>query len=153
MTYFGRRWLFLGEDDIFWVKMTKNKHLWQHNRLNWPKNDWTKLILQLIELTVSHELHLSATLPWLEWSVSLNSRKSKENFSRLLPTTYVRSKVMFSPVSVILFGGGMWGWGGVEYILSGSCPLEGSGVHPVKVLSGQVRLRGGGVGAERRGRE
>ena len=35
ITYFGWRLLFLGKDYIFWAKITKNKHLWQHNGPKW----------------------------------------------------------------------------------------------------------------------
>ena len=35
ITYFRQRLLFLGEDYIFWAKITKNKHLWQHNGPKW----------------------------------------------------------------------------------------------------------------------
>ena len=58
-----QRWHIFGKDDFFWqrwhflgAKMTKNKHLWQDSGLSWPQNDgtnWTKLVLQLMELTVS----------------------------------------------------------------------------------------------------
>ena len=54
---------FLDIHDIFWVKMTKNKHLWQHNWLNWLKR------LQLWQ---------HYWLNWLNWT-----HTKTEGFDRL----------------------------------------------------------------------
>ena len=80
MTFSEQRWHFLGEDD-------QKQAFVRHNGLNCLKNDWTnktKLVLELIELTVSCE----ATMPKDERSVicvlSVHRSKNNSKFNVLL---------------------------------------------------------------------